>query len=53
MLKAFEGTVRFKRADASALKVKALDANGYPKSDAGTATEIKLQPDTLYYLISK
>jgi hypothetical protein len=53
MLKEFEGTVRFKRADASELKVKALDANGYAKADAGTAAEIKLLPDTLYYFISK
>ncbi|HZR16158.1 MAG TPA: hypothetical protein VFE51_02420 [Verrucomicrobiae bacterium] len=46
------GTVRFKRADAGHLKVIALDFNGYPESMAGNAQELKLQPTTLYYLVS-
>ena len=47
------GTVRFKRTDAAQLKVTALDFNGYPSDSAGTAREIKLQPETIYYLIAQ
>jgi hypothetical protein len=46
-----EGVVRFKRPDASRLKVKALDPNGDPTQAVGNADEIKLSPSTLYYLI--
>jgi hypothetical protein len=46
------GTVAFKRADASQLKVTVLDFNGRPSGDAGTAKEIRLKPATLYYLIT-
>jgi hypothetical protein len=48
-----QGTIRFKRADAARLKVAALDFNGYPAGSVGTAEEIKLQPATLYYLITR
>ncbi|MGH7870456.1 MAG: hypothetical protein ACREP9_23130, partial [Candidatus Dormibacteraceae bacterium] len=44
-----EGIVRFKRSDAARLKVTALDFNGYPAGSTGSATEIHLQPNTLYY----
>lgn len=47
-----EGTVRFRRADAAALKVTALDHNGYPAREVGTADAITLGPRTLYYLIT-
>jgi hypothetical protein len=46
-----EGTVRFKRPDASRLKVVALDPNGDPGKALGTAAEIRLDPRTIYYLI--
>jgi hypothetical protein len=46
-----QGVVRFKRPDASRLKVTALDPNGDPTQAVGTADEIKLSPTTLYYLI--
>ncbi len=46
------GTVRFLRSDAPELKVTALDSNGCVKGNAGTADNINLQPDTIYYLIS-
>ncbi len=46
------GTVRFKRTDAKQLKVTALDFNGYPARSIGTAQEIKLQPATIYYLVT-
>jgi len=44
--------VRLKRADAARLKVTALDHNGYPTKQTGTADAIKLQPATMYYLIT-
>lgn len=47
------GTVRFKRADAAALRVTALDFNGYPAGDAGTADHIALRPKTVYYSIDR
>jgi hypothetical protein len=50
-IKELSGTVAFKRADADRLKVTPLDANGYPKTPIGSASEIKLQPQTIYYLI--
>jgi hypothetical protein len=51
-VKRLTGTIAFKRADAAQLKVTALNLNGQPASDAGTAKEIKLRPETVYYLIS-
>lgn len=48
-----QGTVQFKRPDAARLKVTALDLNGYPAGEMGTAGEIRLKPDTIYYLIAK
>jgi hypothetical protein len=53
LMKQLQGTVRFKRPDAGQMKVSALDANGYKRSEAGNATEVKLQPDVIYYLISQ
>lgn len=46
------GTVRFKRPDAERLEVTALDFNGSPEGRAGTARKVRLQPSTLYYLIT-
>jgi len=46
------GTIRFKRADAAQLKVTTLDFNGYAAGACGSAQQLKLQPATLYYLIS-
>jgi hypothetical protein len=51
LVRRFEGTVRFKRADAARLKVTALDENGEPVKPAGTADAIALAPTVLYYLI--
>jgi len=50
-VRAMEGVVRFRRADASRLRVTALDHGGRPAGDAGTAAEIRLRPATLYYLL--
>ncbi len=53
LVKELTGTVKFKRTDAAQLKVTALDFNGYPAAAVGTAQEIRLQPATMYYLISR
>ena len=50
-VKNLEGTIRFKRGDAEKLTVTMLDGNGYAKAKAGTARELHLQPETVYYLI--
>jgi hypothetical protein len=47
------GTVKFKRADAAQLKVTALDGNGDPEKEVGAASEIRLLPGTLYYLLTR
>jgi hypothetical protein len=52
-VKELNGTVRFKRADAAQLKVTALDFNGYAIGVCGSANQIKLQPATLYYLVTR
>ena len=52
LVKELQGTVRFKRPDAARLKVTALDGNGDALKPLGSASEIRLQPNTLYYLIS-
>lgn len=53
LVKEFKGTVSFKRSDAAQLKVTALDANGYPAASLGIAEQVKLQPTTFYYLVSR
>jgi len=51
LVRELEGSVKFTRTDAARLKVTALDANGEPVKELGNASEIKLAPTTLYYLI--
>ncbi len=53
LVRKLQGSVRFKRPDASQLKVTALDFNGYPEASAGTAEALDLKPATIYYLISR
>jgi hypothetical protein len=53
LVKELRGTVRFKRADATRLRVTALDLHGRPRAGAGAAERIVLQPRTVYYLISQ
>ncbi len=53
LVKALQGTVRFKRPDATRLKVTALDFDGYPKAACGSADQLRLEPATVYYLISR
>ncbi len=52
LVKELDGVVKFKRPDASRLKVAALDFNGDPAKSMGTASEIRLAPSTIYYLIT-
>ncbi|MDH7568648.1 MAG: hypothetical protein QHJ73_03575 [Armatimonadota bacterium] len=51
------GWVSLKRPDAAALKVTALDANGYARREvgrgSGTAVRVDLLPDCLYYVIGR
>lgn len=53
LVRALQGTVRFKRADAATLPVTALDPNGYPAALAGTADRISLRSSTVYYAIGR
>ena len=53
LIKDLSGTVKFKRTDAGSLKVVALDGDGYPVKPAGTATQIQLNEETVYYLITR
>jgi hypothetical protein len=53
LIRELSGVVKFKRPDASRLEVTALDANGYSTARLGSAEEIRLQPATIYYLISR
>ena len=54
MVRNISGLVRLKRADAAALRVTALDFNGYRDGAALLhGAGIQLRPDRLYYLIEK
>jgi hypothetical protein len=46
------GAIQFRRPDANALTVTALDFNGYPRQKIGPAATITLLPSTIYYLIT-
>jgi hypothetical protein len=52
LVREIDGMVRFGRRDADKLQVHALDHNGNSSRPIGTAAEIRLQPRTLYYLIT-
>jgi hypothetical protein len=52
-VKDIAGTVVFRRADASRLRVTALDQRGCPAGSAGTADRIALRPRTIYYLVAR
>jgi hypothetical protein len=53
VVKNLEGTVQFKRPDAGKLRVTALDFNGYPDKMVSDAHSVRLQPRTVYYLVSE
>jgi hypothetical protein len=52
-VKELKGTVKFKRPDAAQLKVTPLDFNGYAQQPMGTAQEINLKANTVYYYLSR
>ena len=52
LVRNIDGVVRFKRIDASSLKVTALDVNGDHDKAIGRANEIRLSPSTMYYLVA-
>lgn len=52
LVKELSGALRFKRADADKLKVTALDLNGYPVRQIGSAKQFSLLPDAPYYIIA-
>lgn len=51
-VKRLNGTVTFKRHDASSWQVTPLDINGHPGQSLTATAQISLQPETLYYLLS-
>jgi hypothetical protein len=55
VVKRLAGTLTIDRPDAAALRVRPLDANGYPSSSAASSSggRLALLPTTLYYLIEK
>lgn len=52
LVKNISGAVKFKRPDASRLKVTRLDFNGIPLASSGRADSITLKSGALYYLIA-
>ena len=48
-VKALQGAVRFKNT----VTVQPLDLNGYAQGAAKTGPELKLAPDTVYYLVKR
>ena len=52
-IRQISGQVALTRADAPALKVVALDANGSRLHRVGSASGITLEPSTIYYLIER
>lgn len=51
LIRKLEGTIRLHRPDAAKLRVTVLDQIGQPTSTTMPGDFIKLQPETLYYLI--
>jgi len=47
------GTVSLNRSDAKSFQVTALTHNGYPAQPLGNAAQLRLQPETFYYLLEK
>jgi hypothetical protein len=52
LVRELEGVVNFRRADAAQLQVTPLDASGHPSGSALAATDLRLQPRTLYYVVT-
>jgi hypothetical protein len=50
-VKALIGSLKFKNSNG--LQIQPLDFNGYPKGTARQGPELRLEPDTLYYLVTR
>jgi hypothetical protein len=50
-VKALHGSVRFKNRQH--LQIQPLDFNGYPKGPARSQAEVTLEPETLYYAVTR
>lgn len=53
LVREMAGVVRLKAADAARVRATALDPNGYPAGDAGSADRLTLRPDVMYYLLTR
>jgi hypothetical protein len=51
LIREIQADVALLRPDAKSLKVTALDPNGVAMENCGSANNIRLRPDTVYYLI--
>jgi len=51
-IKPLTGTIRLHRPDAAKFQVTPLDPNGTPVAPPTSANEIKLRPETIYYLLT-
>lgn len=51
LVRKLEGSVQIRRSDADKLKITALDQYGQPTKTILSGGTIRLQPETLYYLI--
>ena len=49
-VKSIEGTVRFK---SGAVQIQSLDFNGYPQGASSRSAELKLDLETIYYLVTR
>ena len=49
-VKSLAGTVRFK---SGAVTIQPLDFNGYPRGASTRGAELKLEPETIYYLVTR
>jgi len=50
-VKTLQGSVKFKGADA--VQFQPLDFNGYPAGAITRRAELKLSPQTIYYLVTR
>lgn len=53
VVKKLSGTISFRRPDASACRVTALDARGYPMKQIGKAAQFRLVEDAIYYVVER
>ncbi|MCS6861129.1 MAG: hypothetical protein NZT92_12505 [Abditibacteriales bacterium] len=53
VVRKLSGTLAFRRPDASACRVTALDPRGYPMKQVGNAAKLALMEDVIYYVVEK